>query len=185
MLNEFEKIEKMIEKADVSYEEAKIILEEAGGDLLEAIVILERYGKIRKAEKSIYEAGMSNAEDPAKAEEKAIETEYVKTEEKAGEKKDEKAGRRFGRFIRKALHSLRNSSFQVDRKEETICIIPSLAFVIIMILCWEVLIPLMLIGLFLGFRYSFTGPEEMKAANGIFEAAEDIAGEVKAEFQSC
>ena len=40
-----EKVERLREKANVSYEEAKEALEQSGGDLLDAIVLLERQGK--------------------------------------------------------------------------------------------------------------------------------------------
>ena len=37
-----EKVERLREKANVTYEEAKAALEETGGDLLDAVVLLER-----------------------------------------------------------------------------------------------------------------------------------------------
>ena len=45
-MERMELIEKLRERADVSYEEAKEILEQTEDDLLEAIVILERQGKL-------------------------------------------------------------------------------------------------------------------------------------------
>ena len=45
-MNEYEKVEKLREKANVSYEEAKAALEKCNWDLLDAIVLLEREGKI-------------------------------------------------------------------------------------------------------------------------------------------
>ena len=41
-----ELVERLREKADVSYEEAKAALEEAGGSLLDALILLERRGRI-------------------------------------------------------------------------------------------------------------------------------------------
>lgn len=40
-------IETLRERADITYEEAKEVLEQANDDLLEAIVILEKQGKLR------------------------------------------------------------------------------------------------------------------------------------------
>jgi hypothetical protein len=40
-----EQVEKLKERADITYEEAREALEKAGGDLLEAIILLEREGK--------------------------------------------------------------------------------------------------------------------------------------------
>ena len=41
-MDRLEMIEKLRERADISYEEAKDILDRAEGDLLEAIVLLEK-----------------------------------------------------------------------------------------------------------------------------------------------
>lgn len=45
-----EKIDELIERKNVSYEEAKKALEQADGDLLEAIIILEKEPKEKKEE---------------------------------------------------------------------------------------------------------------------------------------
>ena len=41
-----EQVERLREKADVSYEQAKAALEEAGGSLLDALILLERQGRV-------------------------------------------------------------------------------------------------------------------------------------------
>ena len=41
----FEKVEKLVQKAGVSYEEAKAALDASNGDLLDAMIMLERAGK--------------------------------------------------------------------------------------------------------------------------------------------
>ena len=48
-----EKVEALRAKADISYEAAKNVLEQANGDLLAAMVILERQSKINKPETEI------------------------------------------------------------------------------------------------------------------------------------
>ena len=45
-------IDALRERADISYEEAKTVLEAAGDDLLEAILILEKEGKIHIAQET-------------------------------------------------------------------------------------------------------------------------------------
>ena len=44
-MDNFEKVEKLVEKAGVSYADAKRALEQASGDLLDAMIILEQDGK--------------------------------------------------------------------------------------------------------------------------------------------
>ena len=41
----FEKVEKLVEKAGVTYEDAKQALDDSNGDLLDAMILLERSGK--------------------------------------------------------------------------------------------------------------------------------------------
>ncbi len=45
-MDRLEQIEKLRETASIGYEEAKRVLDEAGGDLLEAIILLEKQGRI-------------------------------------------------------------------------------------------------------------------------------------------
>ena len=46
-MDRLEQIERLRAKANVSYEEAKQAYEAANGDLLEAVIMLERQGKIK------------------------------------------------------------------------------------------------------------------------------------------
>lgn len=47
-MDNLKKVEKLMERADVSYEEAKAVLEECDWDVLEAVVKLESQGKLKK-----------------------------------------------------------------------------------------------------------------------------------------
>ena len=49
-----EKVERLREKANVTYEEAKAALEQTGGDLLDAMVLLERQGKVKEPAQSTF-----------------------------------------------------------------------------------------------------------------------------------
>ena len=79
-MDHFEMTEKLRERAQVSYEEAKEALELNEWDMLEAIVYLEREGKTRRAE--------GTGEQP---QEKA----QAKTESKQAEKKHRVSGNLF------------------------------------------------------------------------------------------
>ena len=49
-MDNFEKVEKLREKAGVSYEEAKAALEQCNYDLLDAMISLEKQGKVQNRE---------------------------------------------------------------------------------------------------------------------------------------
>ena len=85
-----EKVERLREKANVSYEEAKDALEQAGGDLLDAIVLLERQGKVRGPAQSTFSTDYEE------------QTEFVKVRDKVEEQENSAPsfGRTFGRLFR-------------------------------------------------------------------------------------
>ena len=173
MMDELEKVEKLRERADVTYEEAKIALDEAGGDLLDAMLILERQGKTKKPKKSIYSTSYEDQED------------YIKVKDKVKQQKSgPRVGQTLGRLIRKAVNALRHNSFQVTRNGEIFFVIPGLVSVLLLLFTWKFMIPLMIVGLFFGFRYSFAGTDEMKAANEFMDKAGSIADDVKKEFRN-
>ena len=58
-MENFEKVEKLREKTGVSYEDAKKVLEENNYDMLDAIIELERQGKVAEAKDGTYTAGAS------------------------------------------------------------------------------------------------------------------------------
>ena len=68
-----EKVERLREKANVTYEEAKAVLEQTGGDLLDAMVLLERQGKVREPAQSTFSTDYEE------------QTEYVKVRDKVAE----------------------------------------------------------------------------------------------------
>ena len=80
-----EKVERLREKANVTYEEAKAVLEQTGGDLLDAMVLLERQGKVREPAQSTFSTDYEE------------QTEYVKVRDKVEEQ--EKSAPSFGRTV--------------------------------------------------------------------------------------
>ena len=55
-------------------------------------------------------------------------------------------------------------------------------FALILLFFWETVIPVMLISLFFGVRFSFTGEDDLSSANNFMEKAGDMADEVRSEF---
>ena len=51
-MNNVEMIEKLMEKADVTYEEAKGVLESLNWNLLDALIALEKEGKMKRSKTS-------------------------------------------------------------------------------------------------------------------------------------
>ena len=139
-------------EASVSYEEAGKALEEAGGDLTEAMILLERRGRKSRA------AGDSR--------------------EQAGKS----FGRSLGRMIRALIRFIRRTSFNVTREDRLIFTMPTFVFALLLFFFWEPILTAMLISLFFGVRFHFAGGVDTQKPNQILQKAWDLARDVKDEF---
>ena len=168
-----EKVERLREKANGSYEEAKAALEEAGGDLLDAIVILERQGKVNGPRQEKYSTEYEQ------------QSNYIRVKDKVEEQKKESEGlgRSIGRAVRRFWAFIRSTSFLIRRKGETIFTMPTLVFILLLFFFWQILLPAMIISLFFEVRYSFSGDAGAEKANTILEKAGDFANDVRNEFR--
>ena len=167
-----EKVERLREKANVTYEEAKAALEQTGGDLLDAMVLLERQGKVKEPARSTFSTEYEE------------QAEYIKVRDKVEEqeKSAPSFGRTIGRVFRGLIRFIRQTTFLVTREEDVIFTMPTIIFAILLFFFWEILAPVMVIALFFGIRYSFEGEEEAEKANSILNKAGDFAKDVRSEF---
>ena len=168
-----DKVERLREKADVSYEEARAALEQTGGDLLDAMVLLEREGKVKGPERATYSTNYDEQKD------------YLRVKDKVEEQKRSSGnfGHAFGKLLRGFFRFLRTTVFNVTRREDTIFTMPTWVFALLLFPFWEVLAPVMVIALFFEVRYSFEGNEGAETANNILEKAGTFAEDVRSEFR--
>ena len=172
-MDNMQMVEKLREYADVTYEEAKAALDEANGDLLEAVILLERQGKTKKPEQSTY---------TTKAEEQPQYQDVRERIEQQEKKASDGFGRKTGRAVKKMVNILKRNFFQVTRNDNLLFQMPAWVFALILLFFWETVIPVMLISLFFGVRFSFTGEDDLSSANNFMEKAGDMADEVRNEF---
>ena len=165
-MDNFEKVEKLREKADVTFEEAKKALEEANWDLLDAMIILEKQGKA-EPRKETYST-------------KEESTELAVVEEP--EKKERKRGNSFTDKLKVLWHKSCENYFVVERDDERIIRLPIWVFLLILIPTFEVSLIVMIVALFFGCRYSFQGKAEMKLANDVCDRASEAADKMKEEY---
>ena len=167
-----EKVERLRERANVTYEEARAALEMTGGDLLDAIVLLEKQGKLKEPAHSTF----STEYEEQKA--------YIKVRDKVEEqeKSAPNFGRTIGKLFRGIINFIKETTFIVKKGEEIYFKMPTLVFVLLLLFFWEILAPAMIIALFFGIRYSFDGEEGADTANSILHKAGDFAQDVKQEF---
>ena len=167
-----EKVERLRERADVTYEEAKAALEEAGGDLLDAMVLLERRGKVRGPAQSSYSTEYEEQKD------------YIRVRDKVEQQK--KSAPSFthtvGRLVKTFFSFIRHTVFIVTKEDSIIFTMPSWVLVLLLFFFWEAIVPVMVIALFFKVNYSFDGAQNVKRANDILGKAGEFAQDVRNEF---
>ncbi len=163
-MENFEKVEKLREKANVSFEEAKAALEEANWDLLDAMIALEKQGKAEERKETY------STKDDA---------ELMVVDEP---EKKEKRGNAFTDKVKALWHKSCENNFVVERNDDVIVNIPIWAFILILAFTWHITLVVMVVALFFGCKYSFRGADEMKLANNVCDKVSEAADKVKEEY---
>jgi len=168
-MTNFEMVEILREKANVSYEEAKAALELANWDLLEAMLLLEKEGKVL---------------DDATASYSTKKEEDEEEESAPGHKGFRDGARWLLKKFRELVRIGNSNYFVVTHKDREHLTLP-VTVLAVLLLCsfWGVAVVLV-VGLFCGLRYSFKGPNLGKeninsAMNKAADAAENVKQEIK------
>ena len=164
-MTNYEMTEKLSEKMGVTMEAAKTALEACDWDMLDAALLLE---KERGEEKAAYSTRQAEAE-PA---------------ENASRHMDGRALiRKLGNLIRKLVACGNRNRLEVRKNNALVMEIPVTAVALLLIFAFWVCIPLLVIGLFAGFRYSFIGEElGRESINQAMDKAAEAADRVKEEL---
>lgn len=169
-----EQVERLREKADVSYEEAKAVLEEAGGSLLDALILLERRGKIgpgggKSASYSTRpgagsETGQAFYPGPA-----------------AEPEEDGDHGSGLWHFLRSLLRRGLENNLEVWRRGELLVSIPLLIVILLLVVAFWICLPLALIGPLMGCQFQLAGPDfdRGQAGEAVNRAARTVGDTVQ------
>lgn len=178
-MEKLEKVEKIREKTGVSYDDAKNALEACDYDVLDAIIYLEKLGKIAEPKTASYTT----------TPEQTASDEFVKAQQTYQEDCKKQS---FGQVVDKFLHwcgkilkkSL-NTKFVVLHHDEQAAEIPVLALVLLLIFAFWVTLPLMVIGLFFDFKYHFHGVDKVTIdLNEMCDKASDACGTIKQDIKN-
>ncbi len=170
-MDRLEKVEKLRSKANVSYEEAKEALDASNDDILDAMVYLEKKGKVKKPSTEIY---TTNYEDDNKYQD-------VKGTVEEQNKKDKSFGKKIKEVFLLILDKLKNNSLKIERHGEEL-IIPLWGVLIILLLAWHIALLAIVVSFFFNCRYSVVGKDDLNKVNDIMDKAADAADHVKDEF---
>ena len=170
-MDRLEKVEKLRTKANVSYEEAKEALDACNDDLLDAMVYLEKKGKVKKPATDVY---TTNYEDDNKYQD-------VKGTVEEQSKNDKSFGQKIKSAFLIIIEKLKNNSLKIERFDEEL-VIPLWGVLIILLLAWHVALIAIVVSFFFNCRYSVVGKDNLKGVNDVMGKASDAADYVKDEF---
>ena len=177
-----EQVEKLRQHANISYDEARTALEKADGDILQALIDLENEGKVDAPDGGGKYVSISPATDHFE------ESKQTASSENTENKGKSRSGFRkvcsdFTTFLARILRKGNVNTFIIERHNEEIMRLPVTVLVIFCIISFWIIVPLLAVGLFFGFRYSFEGPDlgtakVNDAMNSVSNAAEEIKKDI-------
>ena len=191
-MTELEKVEKLREKADVTFAEAKEALDNSGGDILEALIWLENQGKaIVPAGGGFFSGSAAPDGQRQQQYQQQRQNQYQrKNNYDHGGKAANGGGsfsvmmKKLGRFCLDMLHK-GNTNFldATSRGGEHMFSCPVTVLVLLVVCFFWVTVPLFVLSLFLGFRYNFRGQElGTESINRVMDGASNVVEDVKRNF---
>ncbi len=171
-MDQFEKVEKLMSRANVTYAEAKDALETANWDLLDAMIVLEQRGKTVAPETASFSTSYKEQAG----------YNYNQTEETT--KRVNSTKKPFWEKVKALLKKSDENHLIVEHKGEKIIELPIWLTIIILLVTWSFVWILIVVSLFLDCRYSFRGPANMNTANNAMDAVESAADSIKSSFRS-
>lgn len=172
----FDKAMKLSARTGASLEDAKAALNACDFDMLDAVVYLEKLGKVTAPESESYTTSQESTRKQRNYEE----------ENTSGTKKVT-FGNLVGSFFKwlgKIIKVGNENFFDVEHNGTDTVKLPLTLCVVLLVFAFWVCIPLLIVGLFFSFRYSFSGPLFKKddVFNSTMNKAADVTENIKREF---
>lgn len=171
-------VDKLKNKANISYEEAKDALEKSNWDMLEAMLYLEAHGKVEKPSLSIFYTNESKESYNENGEE-------VNLKEDTNENNFENKNSFEGVFeaICKAIDTCNNIFIEIIRNSRVILKIPFTVLIVLLFFTFWIVIPLMIIGLFFNMEFLVSSKKiDVDKINKVFKETSKVVKDVKGKF---
>jgi hypothetical protein len=192
-----EMVEKLRERANVTFDEAKAALDQTGDDILEALILLERMGKVAPPEGGGVYSSDASEDDGADRDAGGRRAGRRRRHGRNGggdRRCDEDAadsgsqyGARFsdvcrniGRVLGKLLHIGNTTTFEISRQDKHIIGVPLTVLALALIFFFKISLIVLVVGLFFGFRYRIAG-ERLGGSpvNSVMDSAAEAAEALK------
>jgi len=166
-MNHFEMAQTLREKTGISYEEARRALEQAGWDILEAMVALEKEGKLDHDNNTSKEGPM----DSAKTRNNAQNTQ-------SAARNVENVFTRFFRWLVDLIARGNRNHFIITRNERRVASVPVTAAVVLFLVFHGAFMFFLIVGLIAGYRFSFESEQQAAARDRDVEEARRAADQL-------
>lgn len=171
-------VDKLKNKANISYEEAKDALEKSNWDMLEAMLYLEAQGKVEKPSISIFYTNESKESYNENGEEVNLKKD---TNENNFENKNSFEG--VFEAICKAIDTCNNIFIEIIRNSRVILKIPFTVLIVLLFFAFWIVIPLMIIGLFFNMEFLVSSKKiDVDKINKVFKETSKVVKDVKGKF---
>lgn len=175
-----EMAERLKEKANVTYAQAKEALEYSGGNMLDALIYLEEKGAIPRQENAYYSTKSETPPPSSPADPPPVPLPARREKREKGAGKPPHADKNGAKWF---FHTLRrwliDNELEIWRKGQPITALPVLILLLLLCCVPYVTIPVLILGLFLGFRYRFSGPDlEREDLNSMMGSVADTAADL-------
>lgn len=162
------------QEADLSREEAARLLDAHDGDLLDALLDLQRQGRAPRGKGGTYSTRPGQTPPPPSASPAAP---TGSAEEPSGHARRLREG---VRAILRILDPRTGNQLEIWRKGQLLTAVPLLILVIAVAAVFRIVAPLLILGLLLGCRYRCAGPDlDRRAVNDVLGAISDAVDDLK------
>ena len=172
-MDEFDKVEKLRQRANVSYEEARDALRACNGDLLDAMVYLEKLGHVKAPEKSTVSTSSEEKEHYENVPEAVVRSQNTAS--------DPSFGQQLGILIKTALRKSIDNFIVVSYKGEEKFRLPILVAIILLFMFNVITLTAVIVSLFFDVNYRFEGKDDLSKMNNVINQAGTRASEWMAE----
>ena len=165
-------VDKLKNKANISYEEAKDVLEKSNWDMLEAMLYLEAHGKVQKPSISIFYTNESKESYNENGEEVNLKKD---TNENNFENKNSFEG--VFEAICKAIDTCNNIFIEIIRNSRVILKIPFTVLIVLLFFAFWI------IGLFFNMEFLVSSKKiDVDKINKVFKETSKVVKDVKGKF---
>ncbi len=178
-MENWKKVDALRVKANVSLEEAKEAMEACNYDMLDAMIYLERQGKVNSGSTASYttSSGTDTSQEFEQAQ-RSYEDSCQRTT----------FGTVIDKFMKWCVHIIKKSlevDFCVTKHDRVVLKVPVLALVLALIISFGLVTILLVVGLFNSCKYSFQGINETTIdINQICDKASETCENIKKDFQN-